>query len=257
MDNVVHIRPALPMAPFGVNDYGSSRDDPALRIVRAQSVLGLLPEKEQLALVRQSRIRPFPKNRVLFRTGDDGRSVVLVLSGYVKLSVTAANGREAVIEIARPGTIFGELAVLNGTPRQADAVALTDCRVMAIDGGLFRRAIASTPEAMFATIRLLSERLSTATAMSMEIGSLPAPVRLAKALLHLAETPSVRSGDHVPIGVRLSQRELGAMTGMIRESVNKHLKAWSDAGWIEMVNGSVTLCDVRALRDFVDEYEAA
>lgn len=256
MESVVLSRHALP-APVGPGDYGRSRDDPVLRIVRMQSVLGLLPEREQLALLRQSPIRSVAKNRVLFRSGDDGRSVVLVIHGFVKISLVGANGREAVIEIARPGTIFGELAVLNGTPRRADAVALTPCRVMAIDGALFRRAIASTPEAMFATIRLLSERLSIATARGVEIGSLPASVRLAKALLYLAETHSVRSGDRALIGFQLSQRELGAMTGLIRESVNKHLKAWRDAGWIEMVRGSVTLCDVRVLQDFVDEYEAA
>ena len=207
MDSVVLSRRALPAAPLSIDDYGRSVDDPALRIVRAQSVLGLLSEKEQLALMRQSLIRRYPKNRVLFR-GYDGRSVVLVLHGYVKLSVMAAKGREAVIEIARPGTIFGELAVLNGMLRRADATALTPCRVMLIDGRLFRRVIASTPEAMFAIIRLLSERLSIANAWGMEIGSLPASVRLAK-----ARSVSAGALSHVPCSGRrlgLARRQSGA-----------------------------------------------
>jgi CRP-like cAMP-binding protein len=245
---------------------GSSRSRPAgrsaddtgaiLKVIRAQSILGCLAEPDLLALVRQSQIRALPKNRVLFRHGDEGRCVILILQGHVKLSSMAANGREVMLEIARPGTIFGELAVLNGSPRQADATTLTACRVMAIDGGLFKRLVARTPEAMFAAIRVLSDRLHAVTTQGMDAVSLPAPVRLAKALLHLAELHSQRVGGCVQIGFQLSQRELGAMTGLIRESINKHLNAWRAAGWIELAGGSVTLCDVAALQDFVRDNEA-
>jgi CRP/FNR family transcriptional regulator, cyclic AMP receptor protein len=230
--------------------------DAILNIVRTQGILGLLPERDLTALLRQSSTRSFPKNRVLFRAGDQGRSVVLVLDGYVKLSTMAPNGREVVLEIAAPGSIFGELAVLNGSPRQADATTLTACRVMAIDGGLFRRSLAATPEAMFAAIQLVAQRLSATTAREMDAVSLPAPVRLAKALLRLANLRSERVAEGVQIGFRLSQRELGAMTGLIRESINKHLKAWREAGWVELSGGNVTLRDVRALQDFVRDGES-
>jgi CRP-like cAMP-binding protein len=230
--------------------------DAILKIIRSQSILRLLPEQDLLTLIRQSPTRALPKNRMLFHNGDEGRSVVLVLQGYVKLSTMAANGREVVLEIAGPGTMFGELAVLNDWPRRADATSLTTCRVMAIDGGQFRRLVGRAPDAMFATIRQLSDRLHAVTTQSSDVVSLPAPVRLAKALLHLAELHSHRVAGGVHIGFQLSQRELGAMTGLIRESINKHLKAWRAAGWIELTGGSVTLHDVRALQDFVRDNEA-
>ena len=122
--------------------------------------------------------------------------------------------------------------------------------------GLFRRALAATPEAMFAAIRSLTERLSATTAREMDTVSLPASVRLAKALLHLASLQSERVEDGVLIGFRLSQRELGAMTGLIRESINKHLKAWRAAGWVELSGGNVILRDVGALETFVRDNEA-
>lgn len=233
------------------------RSDAILNIIRAQGILGLLPERDLQVLLRQSSTKSLPKNRVLFRMGDEGRSVVLILQGYVKLSTIAANGREVVLEIAGPGSIFGELAVLNNSPRQADATTLTSCRVMAIDGGLFRRSLAATPEAMFAAIRLLTDRLSAITARELDAVSLPAPVRLAKALLRLAKLHSERLEDGMQIGFRLSQRELGAMTGLIRESINKHLKAWRAAGWIELSGGNVTLRDVGALQNYVRGGEAS
>jgi CRP/FNR family transcriptional regulator, cyclic AMP receptor protein len=253
MDSLVIDRDVLRAEPPAV--AALNRGDAILNAIRAQGILGLLPERDLLALLRQSSTRSLPKNRVLFRGGDEGRSVVLTLQGYVKLSTIAPNGREVVLEIAGPGSIFGELAVLNGTPRQADATTLTSCRVVAIDGGLFRRSLATTPEAMFAAIRLLSDRLSAITAREMDWVSLPAPVRLAKALLRLAKLHSARVEDGVQIGFRLSQRELGAMTGLIRESINKHLKAWRAAGWVELCGGGVTLRDVQALQDYVRDNE--
>jgi CRP/FNR family cyclic AMP-dependent transcriptional regulator len=249
------------LGDFGERRTGSAvapaRDmDPVMKVIRAQRILGALDEQDLLTLVRQSPVRVLPKNRVLFHSGDEGRSVVLVLQGYVKLSTMAANDREVVLEIASPGTIFGELAALNGSPRRADATTLTACRVMAIDGGLFRRAVARAPDAMFAAIQLLSERLFAVTTQGTDAVSLPAPVRLAKALLHLAKLHSRRADGGLHIGFRLSQRELGAMTGLIRESINKHLKAWRAVGWIEVSGSSVTLRDVRALQDFVRDNEA-
>jgi CRP/FNR family transcriptional regulator len=230
--------------------------DAVLKMLREQSILGSLAEADLLALARQTPIRTLQKNRVLFRSGDEGRTVVLVLEGHIKLSTMAANGREVVLEIAGPGTIFGELAVLNESPRKADATTLSVCRVMAIDGALFRRVVGRTPDAMFAAIRLLSDRLSAVTEKGMDAVSLPAPVRLAKALLHLATLHSDHVNGGVHICFRLSQRELGAMTGLIRESINKHLNAWRAAGWIAIAGRSVTLRDMGALEAFVHHNEA-
>jgi CRP-like cAMP-binding protein len=224
-------------------------------MIRQQSILGYLCEQDMLALVRQTPVRAIPRNRVLFRNGDEGRTVVLILQGYIKLSTMAANGREVVLEIAGPGTTFGELAVLNDSPRRADATSLTPCRVMAIEGALFRRLVGRSPEALFAAIRQLSDRLLAVTEQGMDAVSLPAPVRLAKALLHLAGLHSQRVDGHVHIGFRLSQRELGAMTGLIRESINKHLNAWRAAGWIDLAGSCVTLRDIGALQNFVRDNE--
>jgi CRP/FNR family transcriptional regulator, cyclic AMP receptor protein len=255
MDSVPTEQGGLGSQRVGISTTPAGDADAVLNLIKEQSILGALAEQDLLALIRQTPVRELPKNRVLFRNGDEGRAVVLILQGYIKLSTMAANGREVVLEIAGPGTIFGELAVLNGSPRRADATTLSPCRVMAIDGALFRRLVGRTPEAMFAAIRLLSDRLSAVTEQGTDAVSLPAPVRLAKALLHLAGLHSKRVNGCVHIGFRLSQRELGAMTGLIRESINKHLNAWRAAGWIDLAGGSVTLCDVGALQDYVRNNE--
>jgi len=112
-----------------------------------------------------------------------------------------------VLEIAGPGTIFGEIAVLSGSTRQADATCLTACRVLAIDKATFHHVLARTPEAMFAAIRLICERLSMTTARGIDIVSLPAPARLAKVLLHLVDLHAQHREDGVQMlfGSRVDQ----------------------------------------------------
>lgn len=222
-----------------------------LRLIRPDSILGALPQSDLETLLRWSPVRTLPKQHVLFRCGDEGRTAVLVLNGFVKLSTTAANGRELLLEIAGPGTLFGEIAVLGGSSRRADATSLTGCRVLALDGRLFRQLLTRTPEAMFAALRLVTQRLLAMTEREVDSVSLPAPVRLAKTLLYLAALQPPRADGSVHIGFRLSQRELGAMSGLIRESINKHLRAWRAAGWVELSGGRVTLCDVAALEKIV------
>jgi len=236
-------------------DNADDRIAEILKVIRPGSVLGTLAQQDLLTLLRQSTVRTLPRQRVLFRAGDAGRSVILGIHGYVKLSTTAANGREMVLEIAGPGTIFGEIAVLSGSTRQADATCLTACRVLAIDKATFHHVLARTPEAMFAAIRLICERLSMTTARGIDIVSLPAPARLAKVLLHLVDLHAQHREDGVQIDFRLSQRELGAMTGLIRESINKHLNAWRAAGWVALSGGAVTLLDMDALRAIVRDSE--
>jgi CRP/FNR family cyclic AMP-dependent transcriptional regulator len=239
-------------APFSRDD---ERIAGLLSLMKPDSVLGSLAERDLFSLLRQSTIRALPRQRVLFHAGDLGRNVVLILQGYVKISSTAANDREIVLEIAGPGTIFGELAVLTDQRRRADATTLTESRVLAIDGSAFRHALARSPEAMFAAIRLVSDRLSAVTARGMDAVSLPGPVRLAKALLHLAQLGADCGEGTLHLGFRLSQRELGAMTGLTRESINKHMRAWRAAGWVRFVGARAMLSDVVALRNYVQDNE--
>jgi CRP-like cAMP-binding protein len=80
---------------------------------------------------------------------------------------------------------------------------------------------------------------------------LPAPVRLAKALLELAALHSRLGEGGLEISLPMSQRELGGMTGLIRESINKHLGSWREAGWLSQSGRTITLRNVAALRALV------
>jgi CRP/FNR family transcriptional regulator len=203
------------------------------------------------ALVDNATMLVCDERATLFAHGDAGQSVLVVAHGYVKLAASTPSGREVVLDVVGPGDLFGELAVLTEQPRAATATALTPCSLLSIDGGAFSAALARSPEAMFWMIRLLGRRVSRATEQMTDGLELPAPVRLAKALLELAALHSRLGEGGLEISLPMSQRELGGMTGLIRESINKHLGSWREAGWLSQSGRTITLRNVAALRALV------
>ncbi len=232
-------------------DWVDARD----RLVAARGALGRLPERDLFNLMQRAAIRSFRARKSIYRAGDPGRTVIAVLEGHVKLSTTTEGGREVVMEIVPPGSCFGEYGVLNNWPRDADAVTLSRARLLIIDGRQFTQVMERSVEGAQAMMRLLSERLRHARQRVVDVTVLPAPARLAKALIDLAELqcPVVLGG--VRIELRLSQAELGGMTGLTRESINKNLAALRDAGLISLAGGSVTLIDIAALDGLSREHE--
>ncbi len=113
--------------------------------------------------------------------------------------------------------------------------------------------LARSPDAMFALIGVLSRRLRLATEQVRDGVSLPGPARLAKAMSQLAAAYGRPAGSGLQLEIALFQRELGGMTGLSRESINKQLAAWRDRGWIEMSHRHIAILAAEALRSLVDE----
>ena len=230
---------------------GPAQTPDGLSLLRAHEVMRLVPADLLRPLMQRAALLSYPERDEIFGQGDPGRTVMVVAGGFVKLSAMLQNGREVVLDVASPGNVIGEIAVLNGWPRAATAVALSACTMLAIDGAAFTRALAASPEALFAVIRLLSRRLRKATAQFTDGLELPAPARLAKALIELAALRSRPTPEGLEIELPVSQRELGGMTGLTRESINRHLGTWRDSGWIGLADGTITLRNIDALRDLL------
>ena len=209
-----------------------------LAILRRNSLFGQLPTAVIEHFGSYMKRRSLPRGTVIFAKGDPGTGLMGVLAGAVKISVPSADGRDIVLTIMHEGDIFGEIALLDGHPRTADATAMTDCELTVIERRDFLPFLRSQPDLAIQIIEILCSRLRRTTEQVQDVTFLNLPTRLAKALFRLT-ADAERPGS--ALKVTITQREISQIVGRSRESTNKQLRAWAKHGLIRLERGAVTV----------------
>ncbi|HZS85806.1 MAG TPA: Crp/Fnr family transcriptional regulator [Stellaceae bacterium] len=221
-------------------------------ILKSHALFGQLTESEIDQLLAQARVARYRAGEVIFLKSSPGTGMMAVLKGEVRISAPAPDGREIVLNTMREGEIFGEIALLDGKERSADAVAQCACELLVIERRSFVPFLRNNPEVALRLISVLCERLRRTTEQVEDMLFRDLPSRLAKKLLELAEEGGERSASGLRIATRLSQRELGTRVGMSRESINKQLRQWQIEGLVAVEEGRILLRDETALRAIAD-----
>jgi CRP-like cAMP-binding protein len=149
--------------------------------------------------------------------------------------------------IAHPGDIFGEIALLDGGERSADAVAMTDCELLVLNRRDFMPILERRADICLILLKQLCQRLRQTSEQVEDVLFRHLESRIAKALLQLAERARVSGVPGSSVGLHVSQREIGNIAGGSRESVNKHLQAWHKAGWIDLGKRTIVIRDLAAI----------
>jgi len=145
------------------------------------------------------------------------------------------------------GEAFGEIALLDGQPHSADAIAVTDCELMVIERRDFFRFVHGEPKVAVKLIEFLCARLRVASAREEVVVFLNLPARLARLLLRLLEENAAGADKN-----KLStQHEISEILGTTRESVNKHLQTWAKRKVIALRRGTILVLAPRALAALV------
>jgi CRP/FNR family cyclic AMP-dependent transcriptional regulator len=210
-------------------------------------LFGALPERDLDALIRNARTQRFARGTTIFSKGDDGSSMMQVLSGTIKIASVTADGKEVVLNLIGTGQVFGEIALLDGRPRTADATALSDCDVMVVERRDFLPLLRANPDLALRIVVMLCARLRRTNEQVESIMYMPLEARLARTLLRLSAEQGAAAPGKAVRKVAVTQRDLGQMIGMSRESTNKQLMEWQRDGLVSIVRGGVELRDTRAL----------
>lgn len=200
-----------------------------------------------LAVVRRARA-----GDVLFLKGDEGDALYSVVSGQVRISTGGPGGRTVILNIMGPGDIFGEIALLDGMPRTADAIAIAPTELIMIARHEFIALLEQEPSLAIHLLKLVCGRVRQTTEQVEDSALLPVPGRLAKRLLTMADLDGKAVSDGVRVRLQPSQSELGQMLGITRVCVNRHLQHWRKNGWIGLTRGHVVICNREALEGLVD-----
>jgi CRP/FNR family transcriptional regulator, cyclic AMP receptor protein len=184
-------------------------------------------------------LRQLPSGQVLFVKGDPGDALYGVRRGQIRIEIGTATGQRLTIEMFGPGDAFGEIALLDGRPRTADAVAAENCELFVLPRSEFLQYLEHDSRLAVRIIELLCGRLRQTNDNMEATIFLPLRARLARRLGALAEDFGTE--------LHITQEELGALLGVARESVNRQLQEWRRNGIVQLGRGQIYVLDVRQL----------
>ena len=224
--------------------------DEARRLLAECSLFRGLAPDERNALVARAHLRKLEPGDTIFMIDSAGDSMMAILDGSVRISVPSSEGKEVVLAILHAGEVFGEIALLDGKGRTADARAMTRCNIAVLDRRDVLAFFQRQPSAWPKLVEVLCERLRRTDEHLAEMALLDIPLRLAKALLRLLATDARAGRATAQVG--LTQRELGNMVGASRESVNKCLNEWQRRGIVRIDDNVITIVDLALLKQMAE-----
>ena len=218
------------------------------QLLRSSPFFSRLGDSEADAILAQATVARYAEGALIFAKGDPGNSMMAVLRGRVMISSPSVDGRQVVLTTFREGDVFGEIALLDGKERTADATAATNCELLVVARRSLLALLERRPELAHQLLIVLCERIRRTNEQVEDFAFLHLETRIAKALLRMAQEEGQRApASH--LGLKISQRALGEIVGSSRESVNKHLQDWKRSGIIELEKGSILIRDLEALTD--------
>jgi CRP/FNR family transcriptional regulator, cyclic AMP receptor protein len=221
------------------------------KLLRDNTFLGCLPDQAFEPIYRKGHVMRFRKGETIFRRGDEGTSMMLILSGTVKVFNTTVDGREAVLNFLGPADVIGEITILDGLDRTASVVALEATETLSIQRREILPALLANPDTMLEVIQMLCGKLRN-TSTLIEDGLNEMPGRTARGLLRLADQHGRRTKEGIVINLQVSQRDLGGYMGLSRENTSRQLGALRQQGLIAMDAMRIVIRDRAGLEEAAD-----
>jgi CRP/FNR family cyclic AMP-dependent transcriptional regulator len=220
--------------------------DRGRKMLEKCALFSSLDERARREIAAHALPRSYAAGDAICRLDDHGDSMMAVITGTVRISLPTTRGKEIILADLRPGELFGEIALLDGKPRSANAMALTNCELMVLARRDVLAFLDHNPTVCMKLMEILCARIRRSDERMSDIAFFNLPVRLAKTLLNYQ--PQGRG----PTKLSLSQSELAEMAGGTREKVNRCLRGWQRQGILELKDRWTIIRKPEALREIVE-----
>lgn len=218
-------------------------------IIKKIPIFKTLSDSDLKDLSGSLRLKSLKQGQALFWKGDEGTALYIVKKGTIKIVLPSAEGEEIIVTMFSEGDFFGEMALLDGEPRSADAVAIESSEVFILSRTNFLSFLQTNVDAIKAILSLLSKRLRRTDDMLEDTCFLNVSARLIKKIIELAESHGQQKDNKILIDLSLTQKELGNMVGATRESINKELKLLRKQGLIIIEGSRIQILDISRLKN--------
>ena len=185
-------------------------------------------------LAGKLRVRNYRRGEVIFHQDDPGVDLHIIKSGQVKIAASSPEGEEIIMALLTAGDSFGEIALLDGEPRSASAVAMEATQTLTLNRTDFLDIMTGNAEMVRAILATVAAGWRKASHLLQDAMFLDLPARLAKRLLELAEKHGIKTANGVEIDLLLTQQDLAAAVGVSRVAMNRQLGLFQDRGLISI-----------------------
>ena len=216
-------------------------------VVRRAPLFTALDESAALSLRASMDTVKIAKGSILFKEGDDGEHLYVIVDGKLKLGTSSGDGRENLLSILGPGEMFGELSLFDPGPRTSTATAVTDAKLLSLSHEKVIPWLKQNPEVSLQLLTRLSQRLRRTNEAVGDLVFSDVPGRVAKALIDLGDRFGKTTPEGLLVNHDLTQEELAQLVGASRETVNKALADFAGRGWLKLDGRSVLITDVERL----------
>lgn len=199
-------------------------------------------------LAEGTSLRRFQRGEVLFWEDEPCAGLYIIRTGSVKLFKVSPQGRELIIRVLEEGETFSEVPVFDDGNSPVNAAALEDCEIWLVDAGLIRSAILRYPEMGQAVIKNLTQNLRMLVRKVEELSFFQVTNRLARLLHQLPAEQLVG-----PAAQRITQDQLAARLGTVREVVARSLRELERSGAIQLTNRQIQVLDDQILQEWAQE----
>jgi CRP/FNR family transcriptional regulator, cyclic AMP receptor protein len=221
---------------------------------RLESLLAALPTELSQSLFAKARPLSLKADQTLFVAGDEGDGCYRVEEGLLKASIAAPAGGERILAVLGPGSVLGELSMIDGGPRSASVTALRDSKLSFVGRTAFEAFGQARPDLYRHVATLLARRLRDTDEALVATNFLSVKGRVARSLLSLADAFGRDLGQgRTLIRQKVSQSDLAAMAGIARENVSRVLHDWSSRSVVSRLAGYYCLENVAALKRELEE----
>jgi CRP-like cAMP-binding protein len=211
---------------------------------------GILPE-DYSRIASSARVKEFERGEMLYVGGDSVQQVLLLTSGFAKISQFGLSGTEVILRLSVPGDVLGAMGLFTTGLHFTTCQAFRSCRALVWDASTFKALVTRYPVLHQNMVRILSEDLLELQERFREVATERVGPRVARQLVRLLK----RIGRSVngAVEVSLTREELAQMTGTTLFTVSRLLSAWEALGMVRPRREAVTICNVQSLRAMAEE----
>lgn len=210
-----------------------------------------LDEEDFQQLTNICSEKKFEKGQTIFYEEDMGTGFYIIVSGQVKIVMLSNDGREHILGLLRERDFFGEMSILDGEPRSATAIALSDVKTITITREDFTKLLRNNPDISIKIMFVLCKRLRRADRHVESLAFLSAPGRVARTILELSDEQGIKDDNKVIINHKMTRQEFANIAGTSRETLTRVLMEFQDEGILDIGKNQIVLVDKKLLKEKV------